>query len=190
MKSGLVFVKKSNNIQQLSLDLWMVLQIAFREEFSHLPGGLGHCADSNSIPKKHPTIFHPSLIATRHRTFLLTLFVRLFPQCLLPRIDEVSKYSDSKICQIPMNCQYKWLSAFPTARETFVNSFPSLVKSLFCTDRTESTEWQDLVPRQRIGVCFEFHLPRWGLCDQPVSSHQTFLHEVELRQCDFCKEPL
>ena len=30
----------------------------------------------------------------------------------------------------------------------------------------------------------------FGLCDQPLSSHQTFRHEVELRQCLFCKEPL
>ena len=34
-----------------------------------------------------------------------------------------------------MNCQCKWLSALPTARETFVNSFPSTEK-FFCTGRT------------------------------------------------------
>ena len=44
-------------------------------------------------------------------------------------------------------------------------------------------------PRQRAGDCLLIHLPRWGLCDQPLSSHQTFLLEVELRQCVSCKEP-
>ena len=54
----------------------------------------------------------------------------------------------------------------------------------------ESIVWQDLVPRQRTVDCLLIHIPRWGLCDQPLSSHQTFLPEVELRQCVFCKEPL
>ena len=56
--------------------------------------------------------------------------------------------------------QCKRLSAFPTAREAFVNSFPSPEKFLFCTDKIEPIEWQDLVPRLRIGDCFEIHLPR------------------------------
>ena len=76
-----------------------------------------------------------------------------------------------------------------TAQGTFVNSSPSPVKSLFCTDMVESFEWQDLEQRQRIGDC-SVHPPRWGLCDQPMSSHQTFLLEVEHRQCVFCKERL
>ena len=40
-----------------------------------------------------------------------------------------------------------------------MNSFPSPEKFLFCTDRTESVEWQDLEQRQRAGDCFEIHLP-------------------------------
>ena len=40
----------------------------------------------------------------------------------------------------------------------------SPVKFLFCTDKIDSIEWQDLVPRLHIGDCFEIHLPRWGLC--------------------------
>ena len=40
-----------------------------------------------------------------------------------------------------------------------INSFPSLEKFLFCTDKIEFIEWQDLVPRLRIGDCFEIHLP-------------------------------
>ena len=47
---------------------------------------------------------------------------------------------------------------FLSARETFLNSFPSIEKFSFCTDRIESIEWQDLVPRLRVGDCFEIHL--------------------------------
>ena len=54
----------------------------------------------------------------------------------------------------------------------------------------EVFEWHDLVPRQRTGDCLEIHLPCWRLCDQPLSSHQTFLPDVLFPQCVFCKEPL
>ena len=69
-------------------------------------------------------------------------------------------YNDSlinlnKMSQIPK----KRLSAFPTTRETFVNSFPSREKFSFCTDKIVSMEWRDLVPRLRIGDCFEIRLP-------------------------------
>ena len=72
-----------------------------------------------------------------------------------------------------------------TVLETFVDSSPSHMKSLFYTDMIESIEWQDLVPRQRIGDCFKIHFPRWGLCDLLPSNYQRFLLEV-LRH----KEPL
>ena len=55
------------------------------------------------------------------------------------------------------------LSALPTARETFLNSFPSLEKLLFCTDEIESIERLDLVARLRID------LPHWGLHDLLLS---------------------
>ena len=76
----------------------------------------------------------------------------------------MSKFDDSiidlhKIFRTAMNRQYKQLWAFVTARETFVNSFPSLVKSLFCTDRVESIEWQDLEQRQRTGDRSVIHHP-------------------------------
>ena len=64
------------------------------------------------------------------------------------------------------------------------------MKTSFYTDKIESVEWQDLVLRERTGDCLLIHIPHEGLCDQALSSHQTFLHEVELRQCVFCKEPL
>ena len=37
--------------------------------------------------------------------------------------------------------------------------FPSRTKSLFCTDKIESTEWQDLEPQQRTGDCLLIHIP-------------------------------
>ena len=80
--------------------------------------------------------------------------------------------------------------AFPTAREISVNSFPFPEKFPFCTDWIESIEWPNLVPRLRVGDCFEIHLPHCGLCDLMLSSHQTLLPEVLLRQLVFCKEPL
>ena len=83
-------------------------------------------------------------------------------------------YCVHKIFQIPMNCRCKLLLAFLTAQEMFVTSFPFPEKFLLCTDKTESIEWQGLVPRLRTGDCFEIHLPHWGLCDLLLSSHQTF----------------
>ena len=68
--------------------------------------------------------------------------------------------------------------------------FPSLVRFLFYSDRIDSIEWQDPAPRQRAGDCLWIHIPRWGLCDPPLSSHQTVLLEVVLRQCVLCKDPL
>ena len=104
---------------------------------------------------------------------------------------EVRRFHDNhRICQIPMNGQCQWLSAFPTARETSENSFPSLEKFLFCTDKIGYIDWLNLAPRLSIGDCFEIHLPRWGLCDLVLSSHQIFLPDVLLRQFAFCKEPL
>ena len=54
----------------------------------------------------------------------------------------------------------------------------------------ESIELPNLVPRQRIGDCFENHILHRELCDLMLSSHHNFLLEVWLRQCVFCKEPL
>ena len=68
-----------------------------------------------------------------------------------------------KIFQAPINCPCKWLLAFVTARGTFVNSCPSPVMSLFCADRIESIEWQDLEQRQRNGdQVSKIFCPRWS----------------------------
>ena len=70
-----------------------------------MPRGLGHFADSNSIPKDQPTISHPILIVAVLLKNILPLFVQLFQQCHLSRIDEVFRFDDSmtslhRICQI------------------------------------------------------------------------------------------
>ena len=143
----------------------MVLRIVSHKVFSHLPRDLVHVADSNGIPWNQPTIFHPILIATLQQMFLLLLFVLLFPQFHSYRIDELLMFDESmidlhRICQIPKNCQCKWLSAFQTARETFVNSFPSPEKCLFCTGTTVFFEWLNLLPRQSIDDFVEIHILR------------------------------
>ena len=126
---------------------------------------------------------------------LLSLCALLFQQSHLFLICVVLTRNDSRIiprktCQILRNCLCIQLLAFLTVPETFSNSSPSPEKILFHTGMILSIEWLDLVPRLRIGDCFEIHLPRWGLCDLLLSSHQKILLEVLLRQCVFCKEPL
>ena len=143
----------------------MVLQIVFHTEFSLLPRGLGHSADSNNIPKNQTTIFQPILIVAILLKYRISIFVRLFQRCHLSLIDEVLKFGDStldlhKIFQIPMSCPYELLLVCVTARGTLTNSFPSIVKSLFCTERIESIEWQDLEQRQRTGDCSVIDHPR------------------------------
>ena len=127
------------------LDPWMALRITFHREFSHLTRALEHCADSNSIPQDQLTIFHPNPSVIVLVLFLLLFSVQLSHQYRSSQIDEALKFEDSMIdlhtiCQIPTSCECKWLSAFLTARETFVNSFPSSEKFYFCTDRIESIE--------------------------------------------------
>ena len=48
------------------------------------------------------------------------------------------------------------------------------VKSLLCTGRIESIEWQDLEQRQHINDYPVIHLPHWGLCALLLASHHTF----------------
>ena len=39
---------------------------------------------------------------------------------------------------------------------------------------TDSIEWRELVPRQRIGDCSEIHVLRGGCCALLLSSHKLF----------------
>ena len=104
----------------------MILQVVFHTEFSLLPGGLGHFADSDGIPQHQTTIFHPILLMA------ILLKYLLFQRCHLSRIDEVLKDGDSMM---------------------------SFVKTSFYTDKIESIEKQDLVPRQRTGERLLIHTP-------------------------------
>ena len=52
------------------------LRIAFHKNLSHLPGGLGHFADDNSITQNQPPIVYPSLIATVQQMSLHLFCVR------------------------------------------------------------------------------------------------------------------
>ena len=47
---------------------------------------------------------------------------------------------------------------FPSARGTFINSFPSPEKFLFGTDKVVSIQLPSLVPRQRNDDRFEIHI--------------------------------
>ena len=89
--------------------------------------------------------FFPDLIATVQQTSLLFFCVQFVQQYQSSRIDEVFKCDDTmidlhRICQFPMNCQCKWLSAFLTARETLLNSVPFPLKFQFCTDMIATIE--------------------------------------------------
>ena len=97
----------------------MILQIFFHKEFSRLPTGLGHSADSNGVPQNLTTTSHPVQIATVLLMFLLLQVVQLLLQFYLFLIDEVLTCYDStiilhRICHIPVNCLCKLLLASVT----------------------------------------------------------------------------
>ena len=130
----------------------MVLQNVFHAVFSYLPGGLGHCADSNSIPLNLTITLHPVLTVTILLMYLPSLVGRLFQQCCLSRIDEELKYGDSMIKTshaLPNSIKLSVYTTFGACdgSNNFKKFFPSHVKILFCTDKIESVEKQDLVPR-------------------------------------------
>ena len=104
--------------------------------------------------------------------------------------DEVLKCGDSMLkshmlSQIPSSCYCKWLLVCAMVPIILISISPSHVKILFYTDKIESIGSQDLVPRQRPDDYLWIHFPHWGLCYLQWSSHQTFPHAVELRQCVF-----
>ena len=55
---------------------------------------------------------------------------------------------------IPSSCPYTQLVVLATVPRILMSFFPSHVQILFYTDRIESVEWQDLVPRQRTDGLF------------------------------------
>ena len=102
-------------------------------------------------------------------------------------------YDDSmvRLHRIYRICQCKWLSDFPSVRETIVNPFPSPEKFWFTTGTIESMEWLNLVPRQRVWTEHPHtayflahfhtfhpcaHAPAWLKVSQRVSHKNMFTH--------------
>ena len=112
-----------------------------------------------------PPSFHPVVIVATLLKFL-SLVLRLSQRCHLSRIDEVLKCGDyfinlRTLSQIPSSCLCIQLPVCATTPRFLINFVQSHVKILFYTDKIESMEWQDLVSRQRTGVCFVIH-PLWS----------------------------
>ena len=107
-------------------------------EFSHQTRDLECFTDRYSIPWNLPTNSHPIMTVAIQLMSLLLLFVLLFQQCHLSRIDEVSKSDDStidlhRIFQIPKSCQWKWRLQEPVNHEFFLTSGSS-TEFYGCTD--------------------------------------------------------
>ena len=173
----------------------MASQNVFHRASSHQIIDLECFADRYSIPWNLPTNFHPDLIATILQMHLLLFFVLLSQQSHLFPICVVSTYNESskdlhKLCQIPRNCQCKWLLVSSRVPGTFASSFVFPEKFLFCTDTTRSIGWPSPAPRLHIDDCFEIHNFHWEPFDLLLSSHQNFRHDVRLRRCGFCTGPL
>ena len=66
-----------------------------------------------------------------------------------------------KHCQIPKNCQCKWLLVSSRVPGTFASFSGFLLKFCFCTDTLGSIEWLSPEPRLHIGDCFEIR--KWSL---------------------------
>ena len=142
-------------------------------------------------------IWPPSFIQTWLWQYCLKYFLwlveRLSQRCHLFRINEVLKCCDSMtdlhmLSQIPSSCVCFQPLVCATAPRILTNFSPSHVKSSFYTDKTEPIEKQDLY-HDSAPIVPKSH-PSLRTCDLPLSKHQCFLHEIELRQCVFCKEPL
>ena len=106
----------------------MVAQNVFHRASSHQIRDLWHFADKYNIPWNLPTNFHSDLITTIQQRCLPLLCALLFQQSHLFLICVVLTYNDSRkdlhrLCQIPRNCQCKWLTAFYSAPRTFARSF-------------------------------------------------------------------
>ena len=95
-----------------------------------------------------------------------------------------------KLFRILGNCQCKWLLASSRVPGTFASCAGFLVKFCFCTDTSGSIEWLDPAPRLRNDDCFEIRNCRWRPCGLLLSSHRSCQHEVRLRLCVSCTEPL
>ena len=156
--------------------MWMVLQIVFHMASSRRPRGLGRFADSNSIPWSQTTTSHLVLAAATLLKSLLVLVGQLFQLChfVSDRWNvEMWWFHDNSSHALPNSCG---------GSNNFYKLFFRLMRR-FCFARIRFNPlsgkilYHDSVPV--IVPWFTSLDP----CDQPSSRHQTFLHEVELRQC-------
>ena len=123
-------------------------------------------ADTSNITWNPPTIHCSDLTATAPQMSLPWFCVLLYQQYHLFLICVALTYNDSRIiphktCQIPRNCQYKWLLASSSAPGTFASFSGFLVKFWSCTDMPGSIGWLSPAPRLHIGDCFEIHNFHW-----------------------------
>ena len=165
-----------------------------RTAFSLLPGGLGHFAGGNSFPLSLTTSFHPVLTVAILLTYLPLLVGRLFQRdviCLgsmrcwravLPWQNLTCFPKFHRVVRISQ------LSILATAPRILI-SFFSISCAWFCFARIRLNPlsgkilYHDSVPV--IVSTFSSLIEDFVICS--LSSHQTFLLAVELRQCVFCK---
>ena len=158
----------------------MAFRTAFQMLSSHQTRDLECFAESSSIPQNPwnpPTIRYPERTATILQTYLLSLHVWLFRQSHLFLICVVLTCNDSRIiprktCQIPRNCQCKWLLVSSSAPGASLGSSGSPGKFLYNTGMIVSTVLPNLVPPKHIDDCSQ-NVPLW----------------VRLYQYVFCKTP-
>ena len=148
----------------------MVLQNAFRTEYSHQTRDRECFADRFSIPWNLPTNFHLDLIATYSRgAFLYSAYCSLSkPICfrsawcrrtIIPgeiftgfaKFQGIVSVNDFRL---PI-----WLQELLQAPLCFLRSF------CFARDTTRSIGWPSPAPRLHIDDCIEIHNLHWELCD-------------------------
>ena len=122
--------------------------------------------DGTNIPWNPPTIHCPDLIAAIQQ---MSLFHSAHcslsnPMCFRTvwrwRAMIPGKFF-TRICQIPRNCQCKWLLVSSSAPGASLGSSGSPEKSLFCTGRIVTTELPNLAPQQRIDDFYVIHFLHW-----------------------------
>ena len=91
-------------------------------------------------------------------------------------------------CQIPKNCQCKWLLVSLSATRTSAGSSGSPRKFLLCMGKIVATELPIIVPPRQIDDCYAIHLLHREFCDLRLSSHQKIPLWARLYQWFFCKK--
>ena len=160
----------------------LVCQRAFRTAFnmvsSHQTRDLECFADSSNTPWNPPTIHYPDLISTILQKYLLSLCAllsqqsHLFPICVALACNG-SKKIPHKTCQIPRNCQCKWLLVSSLAPGTSFGSSGSPVKSLFYMCKTVSTVLPSLVNNHGISMIvprFTFFIKNLLICSNQITN--------------------